>query len=146
MRRLLTSIPFFLLFTLSFAQSNINFTADHTGGCSPLVVHFNAIGSGIMSWDLGNGNTSTLSNPTAIYTTPGTYTVTLTGSGGGIATHTVTVYAPPTANFTAATPKVCGTPVTYTGTSTSSISSWLWDFGDGSTTTSYNSSVSHQYT
>ena len=29
-------------------------------------------------WDLGDGNTSTLENPTHIYTVPGTYTVTLT--------------------------------------------------------------------
>ncbi len=45
-------------------------------------------------WDFGDGNTSTMQNPTHTYTTSGTYTVTLTVSntlGSDVSTQTITV-------------------------------------------------------
>ncbi len=35
----------------------------------------------VVSWDFGDGNTSTMENPTHVYASPGTYTVTLTVEG-----------------------------------------------------------------
>ncbi|MBC7865168.1 MAG: gliding motility-associated C-terminal domain-containing protein, partial [Bacteroidia bacterium] len=58
------------------------FTATPTSGTSPLNVSFtNTSTSGFSGydWNLGNGTTSTQTNPTDIYTTPGTYTVILIG-------------------------------------------------------------------
>jgi gliding motility-associated-like protein len=138
------------------AQSAVDFSPSKAGGCSPLVVTFTPIVSGSStslsySWDLGNGNTANTAQPEAIYNTVGTYTVTLTVNAGGqtlTATHTITVYAPPSISFTANAATVCGTPVTLTantdGGQGRSIQSWLWDFGDG-TTASQGPAVSHQF-
>lgn len=93
-------------------------------------------------WDYGvaslTNDTSNLQNPAYTYTTAGTYNVTLTcTSNNGCTTSLtipVTVSALPTANFTAST--VCqGQPTTLTDISTpgsGAISTWQWDFGDGS--------------
>ncbi|MBK9523481.1 MAG: PKD domain-containing protein [Bacteroidetes bacterium] len=66
------------LFGISvFAVPTASFTADQTTGCTPLSVQFTSTSTGAVSfyWDLGNGNTSTLPNPTNLYSTPGTYTI-----------------------------------------------------------------------
>jgi len=64
------------------------------------------------------------------------------------AVHAVTVYGPPTPAFTASASVVCGTPVVFTSSSTafpgSSITGYVWDFEDGSTSRG-GSSVSHQF-
>jgi gliding motility-associated-like protein len=141
------------------AQLNAAFTADKTSGCSPLVVHFSnqttgADGAASYRWDLGNGNTVVAENPQAVYTIPGSYTVTLTVTDGGqtsTTTGTVTVDQPPTVNFVANVTQGCApTPMAFTSTSVAGstpISTYLWDFGDGSTQTdpSYGQGVSHPY-
>ena len=40
-------------------------------------------------WDFGDGNTSTIQNPTHNYITPGNYIVTLRGDDGAVSTHKV---------------------------------------------------------
>src|SRR5215203_3713798 len=62
------------------AQLTANFTASPQAGCSPLVVHFTDQSTGNPTqwkWDLGNGATSTLKNPSATYFNPGTYPIKL---------------------------------------------------------------------
>ncbi|MCS3796479.1 PKD domain-containing protein [Niastella sp. OAS944] len=54
------------------AQLQANFRVDKTGGCTPLTVNFTNTSTGNISgamyrWDFGNGNTSTLPNPAAIF-------------------------------------------------------------------------------
>jgi len=140
------------------AQPTAGFTADRMTGCSPLVVHFSNQTTGVSAsasyhWDLGNGNTVVAANPQAIYTIPGTYTVTLTINDGGqtsTATGTVTVDQPPTVSFrTSGTPACAPTPIAFTAETvagSSPVASYLWDFGDGSTTTvTYGPTVSHAY-
>ncbi len=54
------------------AQLHANFTSNIQQGCSPLVVQFTDASTGNAInwlWDLGNGATSTLKNPGAIYIT-----------------------------------------------------------------------------
>jgi gliding motility-associated-like protein len=60
------------------------FTATPDEGIIPLPVLFSFTGSGASSyaWIFGDGNSSTLSNPTNTYTTAGTYTVTLIINSG----------------------------------------------------------------
>lgn len=158
MYRLLTSLCLFLcLAPRGLAQLSVDFSNSKSGGCSPLVVTFTptlygSSAGATYQWDLGNGNTSTTANPQAIYTTVGTYTVTLTVSSGGrsaSASHPVTVYASPTAGFAASANLVCSTPVTFTSNSQagdgSYLTGWLWDFGDGSTQNA-SSTVTHPYT
>jgi len=97
------------------AQPIAAFTADRVTGCSPLVVHFSnqttgASAAATYHWDLGNGNLVVAENPQAIYTTPGSYTVTLTVMDGGqsaTTTGTVTVDQPPTVSFITNTTKGC---------------------------------------
>ena len=69
-------------------------------GCAPYSVNFHSTGRGALQWDFGDGSTSTDSNPTHTYSTPGSYTVTLVASlPGGCAetdtqSHTVLVLDP----------------------------------------------------
>ncbi|MCK6446758.1 MAG: PKD domain-containing protein [Planctomycetes bacterium] len=132
-----------------------NFTGTPTSGSAPLTVNFTDASTGSISswaWDFGDTGTSTVQNPSHVYSTPGTYSVTLTvtGPGGSDAltrTNYVTVSAPtaPTADF-AGTPTSGNAPlsVNFTDLSTGSITSWAWDFGDTGTSTAQN--PNHVYT
>ena len=62
------------------AQIKADFNSSTTGGCAPLVVKFADSSAGnptSWKWDLGNGTTSVLQNPSVVYFDPGTYTVKL---------------------------------------------------------------------
>ncbi|AKB49259.1 Chitin binding protein (plasmid) [Methanosarcina barkeri str. Wiesmoor] len=56
-----------------------NFTASVTSGAAPLSVQFNdsSENATAWSWDFGDGQTSTVQNPSHTYSIPGTYTVSL---------------------------------------------------------------------
>ena len=63
-----------------------NFLADSTTGTVPLVVQFFDSSKASVSerlWNFGDDSTSTEKNPVHIYSTPGTYSVTLTVNGIG---------------------------------------------------------------
>src|ERR1700754_3850141 len=99
---LLLFLPFLWALT-SHAQVTANFTASKTSGCSPLLVNFTSTSTGSPTtyfWSFGNGNTSTLQNPSASFVSPGTYTVSLTVSNGTVSntvikTAYITVFANP---------------------------------------------------
>jgi gliding motility-associated-like protein len=128
-----------------------NFTANVTSGCAPLVVTFQDQSTGdpkFWNWDLGNGSLSNLQNPTTVFSTPGTYTVTLvvrnnSGTHGVTKTAFITVYPSPSANLTADKTIAC-VPAQIqfldisVDTSGGSINQWLWDFGDGTQSTQQN--------
>ncbi len=116
-------------------------TNDTTTGCNKLLVNFtdNSTGATTWFWDFGDGDTATSSNPSHYYQAPGIYSVTLTVTNGACV-HTITRPAfvtvhEPMADFSFTTSGPCF-PVTITCTD-SSINpvSWLWDFGDGNTST-----------
>lgn len=132
-----------------------NFTTQ--GNTCTMTVNFNntsSISAGSIisnNWDFGDGNTSTLVNPTHTYATPGTYLVRLiTGSNKGCydtIVNLVPVNSPPIANFNQTT--ICqGSPVTFSDLSVATagvINNWNWDFGDGSVN-SFLQNPSHIYT
>ncbi|MEO0473604.1 MAG: PKD domain-containing protein, partial [Bacteroidota bacterium] len=136
---------------------NANFTANQTSGCSPLTVQFTDLSTGTIhewAWDFGNGNTSSFDDVTATYTTPGTYTVTLTVRdtiNGTSSTRTevnyITVYTEPIASFTYNPASGCAPlTVNFSDASTpgdGAITNWTWDFGDGNLGT--GPSPSHTY-
>jgi gliding motility-associated-like protein len=139
-----------------YAQAPVaQFSGTPTSGCSPMIVQFTDLSTNhptSWSWDLGNGTISFLQNPAVTYFTPGTYTVKLTatnasGSNTIIKTQYITVNANPVAAFTSTAPSGCyPLPVTFTDNSTpgsGTVNSWLWDFGDGYTSTDQN--PSHTY-
>ena len=100
------------------------------------------------SWTGPGGFTSNQQNPSRPNCTlnmAGTYTCTITvGGQSSSATTDVVVYPQPNANFTFTT--VCqGQPTQFTNTSTTNpsgqqITSYLWDFGGGQTSTQQNPS------
>jgi len=119
-----------------------NFGVDTTQGHAPLTVQFSDSSEGDITtwvWDFGDQTTSSLQNPSHVYTTPGNYTVQLSltgpyGSGTEIKTDYITILEdPPVANFTADTTNgEIPFFVRFSDQSTGGVTSWLWDFGDGS--------------
>ena len=125
-----------------------DFSGSPLSGNAPLAVTFTDNSSGSITsrlWDFGDGSTSTLTNPRHTYSNTGTFTVKLTVTGpGGSNTKTRSGYvsvtnAGPVADFSGS-PTSGSAPltVTFTDNSSGSITSRLWDFGDGSTSTSTN--------
>ncbi len=90
-----------------------------------------------VAWDFGDlasgpNNTSTLVNPTHVFSGPGTYTVTAIAqfpSSADTVTQVVTVSSVATTAAFSAANVPCGTPVSFTNSSTN-YSSCQWDFGD----------------
>jgi PKD repeat protein len=128
------------------------FTTSTISGTAPLTVQFtdtSANSPTSWSWNFGDGNTSTVENPSFTYTTAGTYSVTLSASNAAGATVDTqsglitvnTATTPPVADFTQSVSS--GTnPLTvqFTDDSTNSPTSWSWSFGDGNTSTAENPS------
>jgi uncharacterized repeat protein (TIGR01451 family) len=104
----------------------------------------NGTGTITYAWDFGDGNTSTISNAVHTYSVAGTYPVCLiTTDDCGSVTYcdTITVVcAPPQAalNYT-----VNGLQVQFNDNSVGAIVSYLWDFGDGNTSSA--ASPMHTY-
>jgi PKD repeat protein len=131
-----------------------NFTSNVTSGRVPLAVQFNDTSTGSpnsWTWDFGDGNTSTVQNANHTYIAAGNYTVNLTAtnSDGSNSTSkadyiTVTRLIPPVVNFASnVTAGPVPLAVRFNDTSTGSPNSWLWDFGDGNTSTVQN--ANHTY-
>ena len=124
-----------------------DFGGDPTGGGAPLTVGFQDASDGepiTWAWDLGDGSTSTLQNPTHTYTQVGVYNVTLTitDAKGAISTRTLTNFV----SVAALDAEFRGTPAsgpaplatTFADMSQGSPTAWSWDFGDGTTSTLRN--------
>lgn len=81
---------------------------------------------------------STAQNPAHAFNAPGTYEVLLTASndgGSSTFTRTIVVIDPPVASFTREINELI---VALSDTSTNNPTSWMWDFGDGTTSTQQN--------
>lgn len=124
-----------------------NFSGSPRTGDPPLPVNFTDQSTGLVSswfWDFGDDGTSTLKNPSHTYQNVGSYDVALTVTGpGGSDTETktdyITVGSPPVADFSGEPTSGCAPlEVDFTDESTGDPTSWLWDFGDGQTSTDQN--------
>ncbi len=136
-----------------------NFSSNTTSGCGSIVVSFTNLSTNATSysWNFGNGVNSTLTNPVITYANPGIYTVTLTATnatGSDIETKTnyITVFGIPNTEFTANVFEGCPPlNVQFTNQSTQGvtpsqpITTYEWDFGDGSPLNS-STNPSHIYT
>jgi PKD repeat protein/Zn-dependent protease len=123
-------------------------------GTAPLLVSFSDRTRGSLPlnyiWEFGDGSTSTEQNPTHSYARNGRYTVSLTvtnkyGTDKKTIPEFVSVGTIPAASFYA-TPVQGTIPLTvkFTDSSGTGITSWHWNFGDGTTSTAQN--PSHTYT
>ncbi|HEX2899871.1 MAG TPA: PKD domain-containing protein, partial [Bacteroidia bacterium] len=118
-------------FTPSAAGMTVTFTDNSLNGPTA------------WSWNFGDGNTSTLQNPTHTYANPGSYSICLTATnscGFNVSCQTILVCQAPVAAFSQTGNLL---QVAFTDASTGSPTSWAWDFGDGGTSTLQN--PSHSY-
>jgi PKD repeat protein len=130
--------------TPAVARPTAAFAQSATLGELPLTVQFTNYSSGVISsyqWTFGDGTSSSEVNPVKTFNRPGLFNVTLTVSGPGGSSSVssqVLVNAPsaPRAAFTV-TPNSGTVPLTvqFTNQSSGQISSYFWNFGDGTTST-----------
>jgi len=137
-----------------------NFSNPPTS-CNSQLVQFTDLsqpngGGNITTWywdfdDPGSGvnNNSSAQNPQHAFTVPGTFSVSLIVTNASNCTdtiwHDITIDARPVSNFTADT-ACLGALTSFTdqsSTTTGSIASYFWQFGDGQTSTAQN--PTHQY-
>lgn len=148
----------FLLISLTLkAQLNADFSITNSSGCIPLKSSFTNLSTGtsgntVYTWDFGNGNFSSLKDASAVYLTEGTYSITLTiKDGNQVSTKSkeIKVYKKPQPDFAFSSTKGCAPmSVTFNNTSVAgdgTISSYFWDFGDGTTQQAYSPTVTHTY-
>ncbi len=120
-----------------------------TNGCIPFtitpVANINSVDA-VTSylWNFGDGITSTLQNPAHTYIAQGTYTVSLIITTASGCTDTLTIGSAvrvgtnPFVDFTASPTTQCAfQPVQFTDLS-APVDQWIWDFGDGATSTTQN--------
>lgn len=124
----------------------IGLTSTDTFGCVPLTVDFNAISNTLnasFSWNFGDGNSSTLQNPTNIYITVDTFSVILVAIDSNtcniidsVETTIITDNESITASYSSVETNFgCDSlVVNFTSTSTTATNHF-WDFGNGSTST-----------
>ncbi len=138
----------------SVTVPNVDFSVYPIWGTAPLPVTFTDKSTGSPTswfWDFGDGTNSTERNPIHNYTAPGIYTTSLTVSNTN---GTLTRYAAitviekaapvlPIANFsTNISEGYAPISVQFTDLS-KNVTSWNWDFGDG--TYSYEKNPLHTY-
>ena len=127
----------------------VDFKSDITSGKAPLIVQFEG-NSGVdtvaWEWDFNSDGQvdSKEKNPVYEFKDPGAYSVTLRAGNGTswedvTKTNYIIVGDGLQAGFTAL-PTEGKAPLTvqFTDYSTGYVTSWLWDFGDGNTSTSQN--------
>ena len=136
----------------------VSFSADMLSGCSPVIVNFtdnsviNVPGNNVAwNWNFGNGMTSSQQNPTGISfenlsnTSVATFgiSLTVTSDKGCVIkdtiTNMITSYPIPTAAFTYGPEptNIYDAEITFIDNSIIA-SQWLWDLGDGSSSTDQN--------
>lgn len=97
------------------------------------------------AWNFGDGNTDNVFNPRHLFTDSGTYIVSLIVSNAGCndtVSHPITIYPKPAAGFSLPVAYACGVPVTISlSNSASGANGYVWDFGNGQSSTSVNPSV-----
>lgn len=135
-----------------------NFTASPTSGTVPLSVNFTDTSTNTPTswlWDFKNDGsaTSTQQNPSYTYSSTGTYAVKLTATNSA-GSNSVTKTAFITVNDVAPQAGFTGTPtsgtiplsVSFTNASTGTNLTYLWNFGNGTTSTAASPTATYSAT
>jgi gliding motility-associated-like protein len=128
-----------LLFSTAHSQSvDFNFASGNGLFCNPQAITFtqNCTGNPVgFIWRFGNGQSGSSPTQTVTYISPGTYNVSLTAiySANAISvTKTVVINPTPTISITPDKNYMCQLGnVTFTAPGSAFISSYEWNFGDG---------------
>jgi gliding motility-associated-like protein len=125
--------------------------SDSFSTCPPLLVNFTNHSSSYvqLNWDFGDGGNSQLKDPSHMYTYPGVYTVKLWVSNNGGCTDTLTKYVTiqgPTGVFTYNPLTTCNPGQVDFVANTQNTIKYIWDYNDGTTVFSNQSTSSHTYT
>lgn len=134
---------------VSITPATINIANLPRGGCRPLTVNplvtaTSPDGIASYSWDWGDGTVATGANPSHNYPNVGTYNIvlTITTNGGCVQQIPRTVRvgdAPSFVDFNAAPLSLsCSSDSVRFTSSAPGANEWLWDFGDGDTSTLAN--------
>ncbi len=132
-----------------FCQISVGFTSSDSVGCNSLIVQFNntSQGDGDISykWNFGNGTTSTMVNPQVVYNQIGSFSVTLIAnkqqySDTLIKENYINIYRNPEIKEIIATSEIGCLPLTTELSAiieigNAPISTMIWDFGDGNSST-----------
>lgn len=141
-------IPDFQTFIIDGLNPGFTYTVSP---CPPYVVNFTDTTNGAVSWswNFGDGGTSNAQNPSHTYSDPGNYNVTLTATSSGGCPTQLQMNGGVVINGLGAQATVFCNDTTppfsvqfYANSSNATW--WLWDFGDG--TTSSQENPSHLYT
>jgi len=108
-------------------------------------------GTGSWAWDYGDGSTGSLSNPTHVYDTEGSYEVSLTFTDAfgavTVATETIDLACIPlSAEFTATNSEEECFMFTFETLTDGYYTEVVWDFGDGTTLSTEDATIAHTYT
>lgn len=132
---------------------NLNISATQTQSCeAPLTTTFTPTVSGGVAatylWDFGDGETSTEVSPSHTYSSDGSYTVKLTAGNAAACENTISKdnfinINTSTVDFTITGPLCVNNELVFAGGSNSTINTWSWNFGDGSSAS--DASVSKTY-
>jgi len=117
-------------YTSNCANFPVNFSDESTATGDPVIA---------WAWDFNDGTSTTLSNPSHIFTSGGSYLVSLTvTTAGGCSSqiaHVVEVNYGPTTNFIHTSLHCTSDSIQFTDVSTgnATLMTWEWQFGDGTT-------------
>jgi PKD repeat protein len=149
----------FMLAITVHPKPTASFSSNVTSGCinNNQITFNNTSGSAnSFLWDFGDGNTSTITNPSHAYSLPGNYSIKLIATNNHGCTDIVekinhiTIYPNPDADFSANITYACSTSQAFMFTPIQTGLNYLWDFGDGNTSTiqspSHNYSTHGKYT
>jgi len=124
--------------------------SDSAGSCPPFILTVNNLSTDYTSllWDFGDSSFSNLPNPSHYYNLPGTYRVVLTARGYGNCRDSIfksVIVSGPSGSFTYGPKQICAPGRSVFKASAKNRSSFIWDFGDGTTLATADSVVSHVY-
>lgn len=124
------------------------FIGNANGNCAPVSISFSntSVNSTDFNWTFENGNpaTSTEQNPTVIFTEPGEYQISLTSSnqyGSNTTSQAIIILGLPAPEFSVS---LNSFTATFNNGTPGIGNTYLWNFGDGNTSTSTN--PAHTYT
>lgn len=124
--------------------------SDSFASCPPLRVNFSnsSIGAISYSWDFGNGNTSILQDPVQTYSEIGSFYASLVIIGNGGCTDTMTKQIQirgPQGSISYSPLSGCPPLTVNFSSNTSNVKTYIWDFSDGVTDFTSDSTITHTY-